>query len=165
MASKLSTDIEQLIRGGKNKARIWQSLRGTENQVELLFLLNDTPTLKNRQAHLLLNLPLAAILLIMTGLKVFAAVGIGQPNLYFFLAMVVPLINIFVLKKILRFRRTGYQYLFVLSFLSLFQPENHRFLEVTLLGVMLFLSGFLYLRMFPKAELLKLPGKDDNGQK
>ena len=107
-------------------------------------------------------MPLAAILVIMTGLKLFAAIGIGQVNLYFLLALVVPIINIYVLKKILRFQRTGYQYLFVLSFLSVFQPENHRFIEISLLGIMLFLSGFLYLRMFPKKELLKLPQKAAN---
>jgi hypothetical protein len=121
------------------------------------------PTLKNRQTFLLLNLPLAALLLIMTGIKLFAAMSIGQANYLFFLSLVVPMINIYVLKKILRFRRTGYQYLFVLSFLSLFQPENHRLIEIMIIGVMLFLSGFIYLRMFPKKERLKLPSKADNG--
>ena len=162
MAKKLREKIDRLLRDGKRKERVWQSLKGSENQAELIFLLNDLPTLKNRQAFLLLNMPLAAILVIMTGIKLFAAIAIGQANIYFFLALVVPIINIYVLKKILRFQRTGYQYLFALSFLSLFQPENHHFLEVSLLGVMLFLSGFLYLRMFPKKELIRLPKKAEN---
>ncbi len=157
MAKELREKIDRLLREGKKKNQIWQSLENSENHKELSFLLNDLPTLKNRQTFLLLNMPLAAILVIMTGMKLFAAISIGQVNLYFFLSLVVPIINIYVLKKILRCQRTGYQYLFVLSFLSVFQPENHRFLEVLLLGVMLFLSGFLYLRMFPKKELIKLP--------
>lgn len=159
MAEKLDKKIDNLLREGKSKNQVWQNLKGSENHKELVFLLNDTPTIKKRQTFLLLNLPLAAILLIMTCIKLLAAVDIGQPNIYFFLSLVVPIINIYVLKKILRFQKTGYQYLFVLSFLSLFQPENHQFLEVTLLGVILFLSGFLYLRMFPKKEIIKLPSK------
>lgn len=165
MATKLSKTIDRLLREGKGKEQIWRSLKNSENPEELTFLLNNQPTLKNRRTFLLLNLPLAAILLIMTGLKFFASVAIGQPNIPFFLSLVVPIINIFVLKKIMRFERTGYQYLFVLSFLSLFQPENHRFLEITLLGVMLFLAGFLYLRMFPRKELIASPGKDKNDQR
>ncbi len=162
MAKTLRGKIDGLLREGKKKHQLWQSLKGSENHKELIFLLNDLPTLKNRQTFLLLNMPLAAMLVIMTGIKLFAAISLGQVNIYFFLALVVPIINIYVLKKILRFQRTGYQYLFVLSFLSVFQPENHRFLEVLLLGVMLFLSGFLYLRMFPKNEMIKLPPKAAN---
>lgn len=164
MSQKSRKAIDRLLRDGKRKERIWQSLKDSMDQEELVFQLNDLPTLKNRQTFLLLNMPLAAILVIMTGLKLSASVGIGQANMYFFLSLVVPIINIYVLKKILRFQRTGYQYLFVLSFLSLFQPENHQFLEVSLLGVMLFLSGVLYLRMFPKKELIKLPQKAENDQ-
>ena len=162
MAKKLSEKIDRLLREGKGKSQVWQSLKGSENHEQLLFQLNDQPTLKRRQTYLLLNMPLAAILLIMTCMKLFAAASIGQANLYFFLSLIVPIINIYVLKKILRFQRTGYQYLFVLSVLALFQPENHQFLEVTLLGVMLFLSGFLYLRMFPKEEIIRLPQKAKN---
>ena len=162
MAKKLSEKIDRLLREGKGKSQVWQSLKGSENHGQLLFQLNDQPTLKRRQTYLLLNMPLAAILLIMTCMKLFAAASIGQANLYFFLSLIVPIINIYVLKKILRFQRTGYQYLFVLSVLALFQPENHRFLEVTLLGVMLFLSGFIYLKMFPKKEIIRLPQKAEN---
>lgn len=165
MAEKLGEKIERLLREGMDKQRIWQNLRKSEDNVQLVFLLNDLPTLRNRQTFLLLNLPLAAILLIMTGIKLFAVVSLGRIDFYFFLSLVVPMINIYVLKKILRFRRTGYLYLFVLSFLALFQPENHRTLEVVLLGLMLFLSGLLYLRMFPRQELLKSPRKVPDGQK
>ncbi len=155
MATALSDKIDRLLREGKPKRRIWQELKGSENREELLFLVNDLPTLQKRRTFLLLNLPLAAILLIMTGIKLLDAMAIGTVNLHFFLSLVVPIINIYVLKKILRFRRTGYLYLFVLSVLALFQPQNHRFLELTLLGIMLFLSGFLYLRMFPEKEAIK----------
>jgi len=162
MAKKLVEKITHLLHEGKTKDQVWRNLQGTENHEELVFLLNDLPTLKKRQTFLLLNLPLAALLVIMTGIKLFAAMAIGQVNYLFFLALVVPIINIYILKKILTFRRTGYQYLFVLSFLSLFQPENHRLIEIVILGVILFLSGFLYLRMFPKKEQLKLTDKADN---
>jgi hypothetical protein len=162
MAKELTKKVEHLLREGKTKDQVWRNLKGNENHEKLVFQLNDQPTLKNRQTFLLLNLPLAALLLIMTGIKLFAAMSIGQANYLFFLSLVVPMINIYVLKKILRFRRNGYQYLFVLSFLSLFQPENHRLIEIMIIGIMLFLSGFIYLRMFPKKERIKLPGKADN---
>lgn len=162
MAKKSRKEIEGLLQAGKQKEQIWRKLKDSVNHEELVFQLNDLPTLQNRRTFLLLNMPLAAILVIMTGLKLAASVSIGQANMYFFLSLVVPIINIYVLKKILRFERTGYQYLFVLSFLSLFQPENHRILEISLLGVMLFLSGLIYLRMFPKKELRKLPKKAEN---
>jgi len=163
MAGELRTKVENLLRQDKEKQWVWQNLKSTEDREQLLFLLNDLPTKKKRQSFLLLNLALAGILLVMTFLKVFNAIAIGTINIYFFLALVVPIVNIYVLKKILRFRRTGYLYLFVLSGLALFQPENHRFLEVTLLGIMLSLSAFLYLRMFPKKEIIKPTEKAANG--
>jgi len=163
MSGELRTKVENLLRQGKEKQWIWQNFKSTEDCEQLLFLLNELPTKKKRQAFLLLNLPLAGILLTMTCLRILNAIAIGTINIYFFLALVVPIINIYVLKKILRFRRTGYLYLFVLSGIALFQPENHRFLEVTMLGIMLFLSAFLYLRMFPKKEIIKPTKKAANG--
>jgi hypothetical protein len=155
MTRELGEKIDRRLRDGWGKDRIRQSLKGSASGTRLVFLLNDLPTVNRRRTYLLLNLTLAAILLSMTTIKLWAAVSIGRINIYFFLALVVPLINLHVLQKILRFRRTGYQYLFVLSLLSLVQPENHRPLEATLLGAMLLLSAFLYRRLFPKEELIK----------
>lgn len=157
MVDPLVKKIDHLLREGQTKKNIWNKLKDSEDSEEVAFLLNERPTLKNRKNFLLLHLPLTAILVILTGKKLFAAAAIGQVSIAFFLALVVPFINIYILKKLLRFHRDGYKFLFILSILALFHKENHMVLETTLLGVMIFLSGFLYLKMFPKKENIKIP--------
>jgi len=98
----------------------------------------------------------------MTLIKLWGAAAIGGVNLVFFMALVVPAINFYVLKKLLRFRRIGYQFLFILSLIALFHPENHHILEMSLTVAMILLSGFLYLRVFPKAEMILIPKEPDN---
>ncbi|MDT8334981.1 MAG: hypothetical protein RQ753_04730, partial [Desulfurivibrionaceae bacterium] len=107
MRPDLSGKIARQLREGGSRSRIWRELKDSENREELRFLLNDLPTAERQRVFYPATLLLAALLLIMTGIKVFDAIAIGTPNLYFFLALIVPIINIYVLKKILRFRRTG----------------------------------------------------------
>jgi len=161
MTDPLEQEIDRLLREGGNRKKIWNSLKDSEDRDTLAYLLNEYPSLAKRRKFLVLHLLLTAILVIMTLMKLWAAAAIGGVNLAFFLALVVPAINFYILKKLLRFRRTGYQFLFILSIIALFHPENHHVLEMSLTVAMILMSGFLYLRMFPKAERIILPKEPD----
>ena len=71
-----------------------------------------------------------------------------------FILLVVPVINMYVLKEILFFRRNGYLFLCVLSALSFVSPENWQFPEFLFVLAMIAISAFLYLKMFPKDTLI-----------
>ena len=77
-------------------------------------------------------------------------------RLFLFTSLVVPIINIYVLKEILRFHRLGFQYLFVLSCLALLLPENRQPLELFLTLGMIVLSGYLFRTLFPADKQLRL---------
>ena len=162
MTDTLDKKIDLLLKEGGNGKTIWNSLKDTEDRDELAYLLNEFPSLAKRRKYLALHLLLSAILVIMTLMKLWGAAAISGVNLAFFMALVVPAINIYLLKKLLRFRRDGYQFLFILSIIALFQPENHHTLEMSLTAAMILLSGFLYIRVFPKAERIIIPKKPDN---
>ena len=151
MTDTLDKKIDLLLKEGGNGKTIWNSLKDTEDREELASL-NEFPSLAKRRKYLALHLLLSAILAIMTLMKLWGAAAISGVNLAFFMALVVPAINIYLLKKLLRFRRDGYQFLFILSIIALSQPENHHTLEMSLTAAMILLSGFLYIRVFPKAR-------------
>ncbi len=87
--------------------------------------------------------------------KLLAAFAFGTLDIYLLLALVVPTINFYILREILRFHRLGFKFLFILSILSLVQPENHHMQEIAILSIMIGLSGYLYKKMFPENELIK----------
>jgi hypothetical protein len=106
----------------------------------------------DRSRYKFINYLLALALVVMTAEKVWAAMAFGRFDLYFFASLVVPTINIYILAEVWKFRRRGYQFLFVLSCLALIRPENHTSLMLILLAVQISLSAFLYLQIFPKTK-------------
>jgi hypothetical protein len=155
MAAELEKQVERLLRQGDGKEKIYQRLEKEENRSGLIFHLNNLSLPGDRRKYQVLNLVLATLLLFVTSKKLIAAFAFGVLDLWLLLMLVVPIINLFVLRQILRFRRMGYQFLFVLSLLALLQPENHHPQEALLLGLMIGLSGFLYLRLFPRHRMLR----------
>ncbi len=154
MADQLEKDIEQQLLQGKTKKNIWQQLAGKEGKQKALFVLNNSAELSERQAFQLINLCLAIILAFLTFKKLLTAFSFGKLDIFFFTSLVVPIINIYVLKEILRFKKLGFQYLFVLSCAALVLPENRHPLELFLTCGMIALSGFLYLKLFPKGKII-----------
>jgi hypothetical protein len=155
MAAELEKQVEQLLQQGSNKENIYQQLERAENRTALIFHLNNFSLPGDRRKYQTLNLALATLLLFVTSKKLIAAFAFGVLDLWLLLMLVVPIINLFVLRQILRFRRLGYQFLFVLSLLALLQPENHHLQEALLFLLMSGLAGFLYLRLFPRRRMLR----------
>ena len=155
MANITEKEIEAFLLQGRNKKEIWETYKDGEESQKVLFYLNNSATIEHRKKFMVPTLTLSALLLFMTAKKLLAAFSFGSLDVYLLLALVVPMINFYVLKEILRFHRLGFQFLFILSILSLVQPENHHLQEITILVVMIGISGYVYKQMFPKNEQLK----------
>ena len=155
MADKTEKEIEKLLAQGWDKQRIWRQLRQGDKPYKALFFLNNASKPEDRRKYQVVNLILAVILGFMTFKKLLTALSFGSLDIFLLLGLVVPIINIYVLREILRFHRLGYRFLFVLSCLSLLQPENHHLQEIVFISLMIGLSGYLHLRMFPEKEQIK----------
>jgi hypothetical protein len=155
--TRIEKEVEQLLQQGESKNEIYRRLAREENRSALIFYLNNTSLPSDRRSFQVLNLVLATILLFVTLKKLIAAFAFGVFDLWLLLMLVVPVINLFILRQILRFRRLGYQFLLVLSLLALLQPENHHLQEAFLLALMIGLAGFLYLRLFPRRRMMRPP--------
>lgn len=160
MSQSLEEKIEVALTAGKSRRRIVEELKQSEDPQKLLFHVNNISDPRVRGKFLYLNLLLALLLLFLTSKKLLAIVLFGAFDLLLFLSLVVPIINFYLLREVLRFRRIGYQFLFVLSILSLLHPENHFFPEFPILLTIIALSGLLYLQIFPKAEMIKTLEKE-----
>lgn len=152
MASQLENTIEQLLLAGKSRKAILDQLRQSENPQKLLFFLNNISHPARRKQYQVVNLVLVALLTFVTFKKLLATFAFGTFDLFLLVSLVVPTINLYLLREILRFRRIGYQFLFVLSLLSLLHPENHFLPEAVMQLTLSLLSGFLYLKIFPRQE-------------
>jgi hypothetical protein len=154
MADPIERKIEQRLLAGENKKTIWQEMQKEETPGKILFYLNNKAALKDRLTNQLVNLALALALAFLTAKELITLFSFGRLDIPFLTGLVVPIINIYILKEILRFHRLGYQYLFVLTILSLILPKNHGPLELSLSLLMIATSGFLHLKLFPKKGLL-----------
>ncbi|MEN8141593.1 MAG: hypothetical protein ABFR97_10260 [Thermodesulfobacteriota bacterium] len=158
MNDPLAIKIEKQLLQGKKKKTIWEEEKSGETAPRALFLLNNSAELAERKRFQLINLSLAIILAFVTFKKLLTAFSFGRLDVFFFTSLVVPIINIYILKEILRFKRLGFQYLFILSALSLVLPQNRsQPLELFLTGGMIILSAFLYLKLFPKGKQISPP--------
>ena len=150
MASDTEKKVEELLLSGMNRRQVWNKLAGSDRPEKLFFVINNSSLPADLKKLQLLNLGMAGILVFLTFRKMLAAMAFGTFDLFLLLSLVVPVINIYVLREILRFHRIGYQFLFVLSILSLLQPENHHSQELVLLAMLIAGSGVSYLHLFPK---------------
>ncbi|RUM87963.1 MAG: hypothetical protein DSZ23_05080 [Thermodesulfatator sp.] len=144
--------IEKLLEKGLSKKEIKRRLKGSVEDSELDFFLKNTPYPQEKQRYLFLNISLFAILLVVTLKKLYFALSFGQFGLVMLMALVVPTVNLYLLREIMRFRRLGYQFCLILSTLSLINAENRAFPEIVLVPLMILLSGFMYWQMFLKHD-------------
>jgi hypothetical protein len=149
MSDETRKTISVLLMNGKGRKQIYDQLKSQEDPARLAFLLNNEALLKDRKKYQYVNLLTAILLAWLTAIKVLDAMAFGRFDLYWLASLVVPLINLYVLRKILRFQRIGYQFLFVISCLALLRPENRQLPEIMIIVMLLGLSGFLYFKMFP----------------
>ena len=64
------------------------------------------------------------------------------------------MINMYILKEVLFFRRGGYLFLCILSTMSLIHQENRHFPEFLFIFAMIAIAAFLYFKLFPKKLLI-----------
>jgi hypothetical protein len=163
MKDELSTKIDMLIARGKNRFEIWQQLKDKENNVPLRHHLNNKALFKDKRSYRFLNIFLSLILLFVTISKILGIVLYAK-GMYMLVLLIVPMVNMYILKEILFFKRTGYQFLFIVTVLSLIYQENRHFPEILFIVSMLIITAFLYVKLFPKKDLIPAPVNTPKGK-
>ncbi len=162
---KKVNELEQLIRkelaNGKKKKQILANLSRKHDREEVRYILNTMPDEGRRQRYLWLNRLLCLLLFIITVKKLYdmailqlTAVAVHQFSPLLLLDLIVPMINFYVLSKLLRFHRQGYQFMVVLGVLALVRPENRISPDLWFYLVIIGLSLFLLRQFFPKNHQL-----------
>lgn len=157
MTISLEKQVEELLTQGVRKQDIFQRLLKENDESKVLFYVNNMTTPGKKNKYQYLNLFLAILLAFITAKKliaIFAALSMTG-LLMTLLNLVVPAVNLYVMREVLRFRRLGYQFLVVISILSLLQPENHALQEMAIFVILGAGAAFLYMQMFPKKEILR----------
>ena len=158
MKDELTHQVDTLLSEGKSRFQIWQRLKNSENSGALRHCLNNKALLKDKKAYRYLNIFLSLILLFVTISQIKLAVDI-EKGIYFFASLVVPMINMYILKEVFFFKRSAYLFLFILSTISFIHQENRHFPEFLFILAMIAIAVFLYLKLFPKKLLI--PGPSD----
>jgi len=123
-----------------------------------------SPPPQARSRYQYLNLALCLLLAFLTFKKLLAAMAFGRFDIFLFMSLVVPVINLYILREVMRFHRTGYRFLTILSALALLQPENHQLQESAILVLLIAGGLFMWLKMFPKEEILPRSLVENNDQ-
>jgi hypothetical protein len=156
MKDELTHQVDALLSEGKSRFQIWKRLKNSENAGTLRRCLNNKALLKDKKAYKYLNIFLTLILLFVTTSKILGVVLFAK-GIYIFISLIVPMVNMYILKEVFFFKRSGYLCLVILSALSLVYQENRHFPEVLFVLAMIAISSFLYLRLFPKKLLIPAP--------
>jgi len=156
MKDELTHQVDTLLSKGKSRFQIWKRLKNSENAARLRHCLNNKALLKDKKAYKYLNILLTLILLFVTISKIVLAVD-TETGIYFFASLVVPMINMYILKEVLFFQRSGYLFLCILSAISFIHQENRHFPEFLFILAMIAIAVFLYLKLFPKKLLIPAP--------
>lgn len=152
MPKALDKQVEELLRSGKEKRKIYAQLKTPENKHKLVFFLNNKAAVVQRKKFVWINLFLCAALLGMTLRRLLAISFTGHFDFLLFFDFIVPTINFYVLREILLFQRTGYQFLAILTGLALLYQQNRAFPDFLINIGMIALAVFLFFKMFPREE-------------
>lgn len=154
--------IRQELRQGQSKKTILTRFAKKHDRNELIYYLNILPGEQQRQQNLWINRFLCVVLLVLTLKKLYfmalvqiTAMNSGQFSALLLLDLIVPMINFYILAKLIRFQRQGYQFMAILGFLALIRPENQIMPDLALYLTVTGLSIFLLLRLFPKQQRLE----------
>jgi len=159
MAQSLEKQVEQFLQAGEKKRTILKKLDNGDNHAKLIYVLNNKSLLHRRHKYLWINVALAIALLLVTLNRLLAISNAGHFDFYLLADFIVPTINFYVLREILLFQRTGYMFLTVLTGLALLYPEN-RTMPLLFVNIgMICLAVFLYVKLFPKNEILERRSK------
>jgi len=169
MKDALTYEVDKLLSEGKSRFHIWKRLKSSENEAALRHTLNNKALLKDKKAYRYLNILLTLVLLFVTTSKILGVVliamgyepipaGLPVPkSIYSFVNLIVPMVNMYLLKEVFFFKRSGYMFLAILTTLSLVYQENRHFPEILFVLAIIGISSFLYLKLFPKNLLIPAP--------
>jgi len=90
--------IESLLKKGKSRRQIVKMLKDEVEPGKLLFYINNMPDPKDKGKYVILNLFLSGLLAFITARKVAMAFSFGGLDTYAILALVVPVVNIYILR-------------------------------------------------------------------
>ncbi len=162
MADPLEKQVVEELKKGVSKEQIRKKLQTSENLEDLVWYLNAYPDGRKRAKAAWLNWLLVLVLLLLTFKKVYFiallqmhAMGVGQFTPLLLLELIVPAINFFILSKLVRFQSQGYQFMAVLGLLGLIRADNRAMPDGGMYLVIIGLSIYLLLYLFPKKERLQ----------
>ena len=143
---KVTRDIVE----GRSAKEIIASFDSPDDREEAEYWLLNTASLADRKRFFVLNVILSALIGFVTLKKLAVLYSLKGFDPLILFSIVVPCINIYLLREILNYRRMGYQFLAILSVISLVNAENRQMPELIIMPVIAGISFFLYLRMFRK---------------
>lgn len=155
MADSLEKQIDAMLQNGESKSSILKKFDNQDTRAKLIFFLNNKSLLSRRHRYMWINLFLGLLLLGMTLKRLLAIADAGHFDFYLLADFIVPTINFYILREIFLFHRTGYQFLIILTGLSLFYAQNRIMPDLLINIGMIALAAYLYLKLFPKEELIK----------
>ncbi len=158
MKDELNDHVDLLLSEGNDRFQIWKRLKSGDNIFRLRHYLNNKALLKDKKTYKYVNILLSLIVLFVTTSKILGVVYYAK-GIFMLVLLVVPMINMYLLKEIIFFRRNGYLFLCILSALSFIHQENRHFPEFLFVLAMIALSLFLYLKLFPKEGLIPAPAE------
>lgn len=160
--NKIENMVRRELAEGKRKKQVLADLSRNNDKDDVLFFLNNLPNENQRRRYLWINRLLCLLLLTITIKKLYdmallqlAAMTTSQFSPLLLLDLIVPMINFYVLSKLIRFQRQGYQFMIVLGVLALVRPENRVMPDLPMHLVIIGLSTLLLLRLFPKKNRLE----------
>lgn len=163
MADALEKQIDLMLQNGESKKSIFTKFDKPDTQARLLFFLNNKSLLSRRHKYMWANLLLGIVLLGMTMkllLGIADTISMRGLGIYLLADFIVPTVNFYILRELFLFHRTGYQFLVILTSLSLIIYSNNRLMPDLLINLCLIgLGAFLYLKLFPKSEILRVASK------
>jgi len=151
----LNKQVEQHLNSGLSRQQVFEKMRGIDDDEEIIYHVNTLCPQAYKQKYMALNLVLVGLLAFLTAKKVFAVVvGYSFFDMYAIAALVVPIVNTYIIRQLLRFHRNGYRFVFILSILSLVHKENRFAIELVTTLAIIVLSGFLYIKLFGRQTLV-----------
>lgn len=148
--SEIRKEVDRKIVEGRSSREIIDSFDSSEDKEEAEYWIQNTASFADRKRFLPINIILSVLLGFVTLKKIAVLFSLNGFDPLLLFSLVVPCINIYLLREILKFRRMGYQVLAILSIISLVNAENRELPELVVMPCIAALSFFLYWRMFRK---------------
>jgi len=153
--SDLEQQVRRLLFQGMDKQEVYDQLATYNNRDDLRFLLNNLPAPEPRKKYLYLNIMLISMLGIITARKLYSLWGIDTFNMFTLFILVVPTINIYLMREMMLFHRTGFQFTAILCAISLLNAGNRILPEIVFIPLIVAIAGFLYYRLYPSDSMIR----------